>query len=80
VTITDALEAGALRAFGSYQNRALLAAEAGMDLILCSVQNVTEGEQATAGLEEGYRDGSLGKQAFTTALQRVLALRESLPG
>jgi beta-N-acetylhexosaminidase len=80
VTITDALEAGALRAFGSYQNRALLAAEAGMDLILCSVQNVTEGEQATAGLEEGYRDGSLGKQAFTTALQRVLALRQSLPG
>jgi beta-N-acetylhexosaminidase len=80
VTITDALEAGALRAFGSYQNRALLAAEAGMDLILCSVQNVTEGEQATAGLEAGYRDGSLGKQAFTAALQRVLALRESLPG
>jgi beta-N-acetylhexosaminidase len=80
VTITDALEAGALRAFGSYQNRALLAAEAGMDLILCSVQNVTEGEQATAGLKEGYRDGSLGKQAFTVALQRVLALRESLPG
>ena len=80
VTITDALEAGALRAFGAYQNRALLAAEAGMDLILCSVQNVTEGEQATAGLEDGYRDGSLGKQAFTTALQRVLALRESLAG
>jgi beta-N-acetylhexosaminidase len=80
VTITDALEAGALRAFGSYQNRALLAAEAGMDLILCSVQNVAEGEQATAGLEEGYRDGKLGKQAFTAALQRVLALRGSLPG
>jgi len=80
VTITDALEAGALRAFGSYQNRALLAAEAGMDLILCSVQNVTEGEQATAGLEEGYRDGSLGKQAFSAALQRVLALRVSLAG
>jgi beta-N-acetylhexosaminidase len=80
VTITDALEAGALRAFGPYQNRALLAAEAGMDLILCSVQNVAEGEQATAGLEEGYRDGSLGKQAFSAALQRVLALRESLAG
>jgi hypothetical protein len=51
-----------------------------MDLILCSVQNVGEGEQATAGLEDGYRDGELGKQAFTAALQRVLALRESLPG
>ena len=80
VTITDALEGGALRAFGPFQNRALLAAEAGMDLILCSVQNVGEGEQATVGLEDGYRDGKLGKQAFAEALQRVLALRESLPG
>jgi beta-N-acetylhexosaminidase len=80
VTITDALEAGALRAYGTFQNRALLAAGAGMDLILCSAQNVSEGEQATAGLEDGYRDGNLGKQAFTAALQRVLALRESLAG
>jgi beta-N-acetylhexosaminidase len=80
VTITDALEAGALRAFGPFRNRALLAAEAGMDLILCSAQNVSEGQQATVGLADGYRDGKLGKQAFTAALQRVLALRESLPG
>ncbi len=80
VTITDALEAGALRAYGTFQNRALLAAEAGMDLILCSAQDVSEGEQATAGLEDGYGDGKLGKQAFTAALQRVLALRESLAG
>ncbi len=80
VTITDALEAGALRAYGSYQNRALLAAEAGMDLILCSAQNVSEGKQATVGLEDGYRDGKLSEQAFTVALRRVLALRKSLAG
>jgi len=80
VTITDALEAGALRAYGTFQNRGLLAAEAGMDLILCSAQNVSEGAQATAGLEEGYRDGRLGQQAFTAALRRVLALRASLAG
>jgi beta-N-acetylhexosaminidase len=80
VTITDALEAGALRAYGPFQNRALLAAEAGMDLILCSVQSVGEGKQATVGLEDGYRDGKLGKQAFAAALQRVLELRDSLPG
>jgi len=78
VTITDALEAGALRAYGTMQNRALLAAEAGMDLILCSAQDVPEGAQATAGLEEGYRDGRLGQQAFTAALHRVLALRAGL--
>jgi beta-N-acetylhexosaminidase len=80
VTITDALEAGALRAYGTIQNRGLLAAEAGMDLILCSAQDVAEGEQATAGLEAGYRDGRLGQQAFTAALSRVLALRASLGG
>ena len=80
VTITDALEAGALSAYGSYQNRALLAAEAGMDLILCSVQDVTEGEQAAAGLQAGYQDGTLARRAFTAALQRVIALRTSLAG
>jgi beta-N-acetylhexosaminidase len=80
VTITDALEAGALRGYGTIQNRGLLAAEAGMDLILCSAQDVGEGEQATAGLEDGYRDGRLGQQAFTAAVRRVLALRASLGG
>jgi beta-N-acetylhexosaminidase len=78
VTITDALEAGALSAYGTIQNRALLAAGAGMDLILCSGQYVGEGQQATAGLEQGYRDGQLGQQDFTAALRRVLALRASL--
>jgi len=78
VTITDALEAGALRAYGTFQNRGLLAAEAGMDLVLCSAQDVSEGVQAAVGLEEGYRDGQLGQEAFTAALRRVLALRASL--
>jgi len=80
VTITDALEAGALRAFGPFGNRGLLAAEAGMDLILCSQQDVAEGKQAAVGLEDGYRDGQLARPAFTAALQRVLALRASLGG
>ena len=78
VTITDALEAGALHAYGTFGQRGLLAAEAGMDLILCSQQNVSEGEQAAAGLADGYRDGQLPKVAFLAALQRVLALRASL--
>jgi beta-N-acetylhexosaminidase len=80
VTITDALEAGALSAYGTFQNRALLAAGAGMDLILCSGQYVGEGVQATAGLEAGYQDGQLSQSAFTAALRRVLALRASLGG
>jgi beta-N-acetylhexosaminidase len=80
VTITDALEAGALRAYGPIGNRALLAAQAGMDLLLASQRNVGEGEQATAGLEDGYRDGQLAKPAYLAALRRVLALRASLAG
>jgi beta-N-acetylhexosaminidase len=78
VTITDALEAGALKAFGTYQNRAKLAAAAGMDLILAAGQNVPEGVQAMDGLEAGYRSGTLGHPAFQAAVQRVLALRASL--
>ena len=82
VTITDSLGAEALRAFGSFQHRALLAAEAGMDLILCASngasRDVGEGEQAVDGLETGYANGSLSKPAFKASLQRVIGLRSSL--
>ena len=57
-----------------------LEAETGMDLLLASQQNVPEGEQATAGLEDGYLDGQLAKPAFMASLERVLALRASLAG
>jgi beta-N-acetylhexosaminidase len=78
VTITDALEAGALRPFGTIRNRARMAAAAGMDLILCSVQKVTEGEQARTALEGAYRGGTLGQAAFQASVRRVLALRAGL--
>ena len=39
VTITDALGAGALRPFGTIADRAVLAAGAGMDLLLCASQS-----------------------------------------
>ncbi len=57
VTITDALEAGALEPFGDTGRRAVLAAEAGMDLLLCSARDVSQGQDAatavTAGVERG---------------------------
>ncbi len=80
VTITDAVEAGALKAFGTDAHRAELAAAAGMDLILASGQAVSEGVQVMDGLEDGYRDGPLSHAAFRASLQRILALRASLPG
>ena len=77
VTITDALEAGALRSYGSTQNRALFAALAGMDLLLCSAQNVTQGEQASSELAAAYRNGTLNGPAFLASVNRVLTLRQS---
>jgi beta-N-acetylhexosaminidase len=79
VTITDALEAGALGPFGSIQNRAWLAAGAGMDLILCAAQTPSEGEAALGSLEIAYQKRTLNQAAFKAAVARILALRASLP-
>jgi beta-N-acetylhexosaminidase len=78
VTITDALEAGALKAYGSTQNRALLAAKAGMDLILASAQNVTQGQQVLGTLTSDYNNGTLNRGAFLASVNRVIALRQAL--
>jgi beta-N-acetylhexosaminidase len=75
VTITDALEAGALQSFGSISRRALLAAGAGMDLILCSGQSVSEGAAADDALATALKQGNLGRPAFLASVQRILALR-----
>jgi beta-N-acetylhexosaminidase len=80
VTVTDALEAGALNPFGSIANRATLAARAGMDLLLCAGQNVTEGVNALHALAAAYNHGTPAyDQAFKAAAERVLALRRTLP-
>jgi len=79
VTITDALEAGALNPFGSTQHRTLRAALAGMDLILCAARDVSQGQEASAELAADYTDGTLNGPAFLAAVNRVIALRQS-PG
>jgi beta-N-acetylhexosaminidase len=78
VTVTDALGAGALRAYGAIPNRGVLAATAGMDLLLCAGEQVSEGIQGLDGLTGGYRDGTLDKTAFQAAVARVIALRAGL--
>jgi beta-N-acetylhexosaminidase len=80
VTITDALEAGALRAYGGTAQRAVMAATAGMDLLLCSAQNPSQGIDAVTALTGAYRDGSINRTKFRQSVQRILALRMSLPG
>ena len=79
VTITDAIGAGALRSFGSIQNRSLLAAEAGMQLILSAAQTVTEGQNALAGLQNGFNSGTLSQSGFRATVTQILTLRSTLP-
>jgi beta-N-acetylhexosaminidase len=78
LTITDALEAGALSAFGSTSQRAVLAARAGMDLILCSARDVSQGTAATTALAGALDAGQLDAAAFSAAVNRVTSLRQSL--
>jgi beta-N-acetylhexosaminidase len=78
VTITDALEAGALRAFGTMPQRATLAAKAGMDLILCSIQHADQGERVREALAKGYSNGTINQPAFKASVRRILTLRAGL--
>jgi beta-N-acetylhexosaminidase len=79
VTITDAIGARALRAFGSTRNRALKAAQAGMELILSAAGTPSEGQQCLAGLLGGFRSGMLGQTTFRAAVTQILQLRAGLP-
>jgi len=74
----DALEAGALQAFGPTRQRATQAASAGMDLILCSSQDLNQGEQARIALQQDLTSGTLNHAAFMAAVERIVSLRSSL--
>lgn len=78
VTITDALEAGALQAFGSAGERGVLAAKAGEDLLLYSARDVNRGTQALDALGGALRSGRLDGREARQATQRVLSLRRGL--
>lgn len=78
VTITDALGAGALDAYGSLQNKTMLAARAGMDALLCTAIKPLPGWKCVAGLKAGYLDGALPRTAFQAQLAQLLQLRASL--
>ena len=77
VTITDAIGAGALATYGSSQTRALMAAVAGMQLILAS-GSVSQASQCATGLGAGYREGKLPRPAFRATVAQILTLRASL--
>ncbi|MFE6054381.1 glycoside hydrolase family 3 N-terminal domain-containing protein [Kitasatospora sp. NPDC056446] len=78
VTVTDAMEAEALAPYGDTGDRAVAAAEAGMDLLLCSARDPQQAEDAAEALAAALDSGRLDRRTFTAAVDRVDALRSSL--
>lgn len=78
VTCTDALEAGAISSSLTTAQRAVKAATAGMDLILCSARSTSQGDQAVSALSSAYAAGTLPSSDFNAAVNRVTALRNAL--
>ena len=78
VTVTDALEAKALEGFGTTAQRAVAAAGAGMDLLLCSARDVRQGDSAAQALAAALKSGRLNPTVFRAAADRVTALRAGL--
>ncbi|NKQ52757.1 beta-N-acetylhexosaminidase [Amycolatopsis sp. K13G38] len=76
VTVTDALEAKGIS--GTTGERAVRAAAAGMDLVLCSAQDPAQGDDAGNALAGALQSGRLDSADFTAAADRVTALRQSL--
>ncbi|KAG6857171.1 hypothetical protein H0H87_008236 [Tephrocybe sp. NHM501043] len=71
VTITDAIEAGALSAYGKDTNRAILASAAGMDLILAAARDATQGGDIVDALATALDDGTLDSKLFGRATARI---------
>lgn len=76
VTITDALDTVAVRAFGGPAKAGLAAARAGSDLLLFT--EPAPAERAWRALVARLRGGGLDRGEFEAAAQRVLDLRRQL--
>lgn len=78
VTITDALEAGSLDAYGTDAQVAVLAAQAGSDLLLCSTRSIEQGQAVAAALTAAVRSRTVDPLALLGSLLRVQRLRGRL--
>jgi beta-N-acetylhexosaminidase len=76
VTITDSIDAGALTPYGGLGDRAVLAANAGADLILCSQPSSgAQGITVVRALAHAISTGKVSKTATRASVARILALR-----
>jgi beta-glucosidase-like glycosyl hydrolase len=78
VTITDALEAGALAAYGDAGARGTAAAKAGMDMLLASGRNVTQGEAIRKAVVAALKTGHLDRREFDAATKRIATMRSKI--
>lgn len=79
VTISDAIGAGGLVNFGSVLgHRAVLAVQAGMDIILSSSTNQTVNEGIVDALVEAVQNGTIDANAWAASTQRISDLRARL--
>jgi beta-N-acetylhexosaminidase len=76
VSITDALDSVAVRAFGGPAKAGVAATGAGADLLLFTA--LAPAERAWRALVAGLRGGSLDREEFEASAQRVLDLRREL--
>lgn len=82
VTITDGMDAGAITPFGSLGTRAVLAAAAGADLLLCAATNPSFntpalGITALNALTSALAHHRMSQAAADQAAGRIIALRAS---
>ena len=80
VAITDGIDAGSLAPFGSLSRRAVLAAAAGADLVLCAATNPNDntpaiGITARNAIASALGASQLSASAARQAAGRILALR-----
>ena len=77
VTITDDLEAAALKQYGDPGRLAVRAAGAGDDLVLFA-RNFSSSVQAGAALTAALKSGKLSMSDARAAAARILALRQAI--
>jgi beta-N-acetylhexosaminidase len=78
VSITDALETVAVRAYGGPAKAGVAAVRAGTDLLLFT--DLGTAEAAGRALVARLRAGALSREQFEASVQRVIALRAELGG
>ncbi|MBK5233654.1 MAG: glycoside hydrolase family 3 protein [Thermoleophilia bacterium] len=78
VTVTDALETVAGKAFGGSKRVAIAGARSGMDLFLFT--HAKEAAKAEDALAERLHNDGLKRSEFEASVQRILTLRAGFPG